>query len=95
MQFHLEADELKLVANLLLEQDSPQYSEILTMVMAHDLRFDSGQLELIAQILAAKKTALKEEIAKAANEAQKTKLDMQLALLNRALEKVNEACVMF
>ena len=45
MQFHLEADELKLLASVLLEQDLRQYSEILDKVMVHDLRFDAGELE--------------------------------------------------
>ena len=45
MQFHLETDELKLLANVLLEQDPRQYNELLNKVMARDLRFDSGELE--------------------------------------------------
>ncbi|MGA7320057.1 MAG: hypothetical protein WBW98_06070, partial [Candidatus Sulfotelmatobacter sp.] len=45
MQFHLETDELKLLANVLLEQDPRQYNELLNKVMARGLRFDSGELE--------------------------------------------------
>ena len=41
MQFHLETDELHLLANILLEQDPRQYNELLNKVLARDLRFDS------------------------------------------------------
>ena len=54
MQFHLETDELKLLANVLLEQDPRQYNELLNKVMARDLRFDSGELEQTAELLAGK-----------------------------------------
>ena len=95
MQFHLETAELNLLANVLLEQDSPQYNEILNKVMAHDLRLDAGELEKAADLLAAKKQRLKDEIAECPVDGQKKELERQLALLERVLERVNEACVMF
>jgi hypothetical protein len=95
MQFHLEPDELKLLANVLLEQDPRQYNELLNKVMARDLRFDSGELEQTAELLAGKKRSLKNEIAQPPNGTPKTELQRQLALLERVLERVNEACVMF
>jgi hypothetical protein len=95
MQFHLETDELKLLANVLLEQDPRQYSELLNKVLARDLRFDSGELEQTAELLAGKKRSLKDEIARQPDGTQKTELERQLALLERVLERVNEACVMF
>lgn len=95
MQFHLETDELKLLANLLLEQDPRKYGDILNKVMARDLRFDSGELEQTAELLAGKKRSLKEEIALQTDAAQKANLQQRLALLERVLERVNEACVMF
>lgn len=95
MQFHLEAAELKLLANVLLGQDSPQCGELLNKVMAHDLRFDSIELELTGELLAARKRSLKEEIAGQQDAARKSELERELALLNRVLERVNEACVMF
>jgi len=64
MQFHLEPSELKLLANVLLEQDPKQYNELLTKVMAHDLRLDSGELEQTGELLAAKKRILKDEIVR-------------------------------
>jgi hypothetical protein len=95
MQFHLESDELRLLANVLLEQDPRQYNELLNKVMAHDLRFDSGELEQTGELLAGKKSSLKEEIARQPDGTLKTELQRQLALLERVLERVNEACVMF
>lgn len=95
MQFHLETDELNLLANVLLEQDPRQYSELLNKVLARDLRFDSGELEQTADLLAGKKSSLKDEIARQPNAALKMELQQKLALLERVLERVNEACVMF
>ncbi|MGA2002864.1 MAG: hypothetical protein ABSG70_05765 [Terriglobales bacterium] len=95
MQFHLETDELNLLANVLLEQDPGPYDEILNKVMARDLRLDADELEKAAAVLAAKKISLKDEIARQPDGALKTKLQGQLTLLERVLERTNEACVMF
>jgi len=95
MQFHLDTDELNLLANVLLEEDLRTYDEILNKVMAHDLRFDAGELEDTAEVLTRKKNKLQDEISRQADPAQKAQLEQQLALLNRVLERVNEACVMF
>ena len=95
MQFRLDTDELTLLADVLLEQDPRQYSELLNKVMARDLRFDSGELEQTADLLASKKRSLKDAIAQQPNSALKAELQQRLALLERVLERVNEACVMF
>jgi hypothetical protein len=94
MQFHLETDELNLLSNVLLE-DPQRYKELLDKVLVRDLRFDSGELEETADLLAGKKRSLKDEIAGQTNPARKTELQRKLALLERVLERVNEACVMF
>ena len=95
MQFHLEAEELKLLANVLLEQDPVKYNEILTKIMAHDLRLDAGELEDSAVALEIKKQSLKDEVSRQTDGPRKAELERKLALLIRTLEKVNEACVMF
>lgn len=95
MQFHLQSDELQLLADILLEQNSPDHEQILNKVLARDLRFDAGELEDTADLLIAKEIALKNEIAQQANTVVKEKLQPQLALLDRVLERVNEACAMF
>jgi hypothetical protein len=95
MQFHLETDELNLLANVLLEQDPRRYDQLLDKVLARDLRFDSGELEQTADLLTSKKRSLKDEIARQPNAALKAQLKRQLTLLERVLERVTEACVMF
>jgi len=99
MQLHLENNELNLLANILLQRSSaaPQgpFEGLLEMVMARDLRFDSDQLEQLAQLLAAEKRNLKDEISRELDGVRKGKLQSRLALLERAQERVDEACVMF
>jgi hypothetical protein len=95
MQFHLETDELNLLANVLLEQDPRPYQELLNKVTARDLRLDAGELEQAADLLAGKKRSLKDEIDRQSNAALKAELQRKLALLERTQERVNEACVMF
>ncbi|MGO9574999.1 MAG: hypothetical protein ACLPTQ_11805 [Terriglobales bacterium] len=95
MQFHLEPDELKLLANVLLEQDLRPYQELLNKVLAHDLRLDGSEFEQAADLLAGKKRSLHDEIARQSDATLKTELQRQLVLLERVLERVNEACVMF
>ena len=95
MQFHLEPDERKLLADVLLEQEVGKYNELLNKVLDRDFRFDAEELEQTADLLAGKKRSLKDEIAQQPNATLKTELQRQLALLERVLEGVNEACVMF
>jgi len=95
MQLHLEAEELKLLADLLLEQDHHVYADLVEKVLARDLRFDSDQLEQTADLLAAREHGLKRELAQETNSIHRPELQRRLVLLERVLEKVNEACVMF
>lgn len=95
MQFHLEPDERKLLADILLEQEVGKYSPLLNKVLDRDFRFDVDELEQAAVLLANKKRSLNEEIAHQSNDGMKPELQQQLALLEKVLEKVNEACVMF
>ena len=74
MQFHLEPDELKLLANVLLEQDPRPYQELLNKVLAHDLRLDGSEFEQAADLLAGKKRSLHDEIARQSDVTLKTEL---------------------
>ena len=95
MQLHLETDELNLLANLLLRQSGTGVSEdLLEMVLARDLRFDSDELEAVADLLSAEKRKLKEQISREPDGYRKGELLNTLALLERVQERVNEACVM-
>ena len=108
MQCHLDTDELNLLADVLLEKisgssaDSPKsdserrsYNALLDKVLARALRFDSDEFDQAAQLLAAKKRLLQEQIASQANATLKLALQQKLTLLERALEKIDEACTMF
>ena len=94
MQLHLESDELNLLANLLMQRSSPQNEKLLEMVLARDLRFDSDELEQVADILADEKQHLRDEIARDADGVCNCKVAGSLAALDRVLERVDEACVM-
>ena len=95
MQFHLEKDELNLLANFLLQEDPEKYGEIFDKVMAGNMRFDAGELEDMGELLTAKKCKLNEELAGQTNPARVAALQKKLAILEHTLERVNEACVMF
>lgn len=95
MQFHLEPDERKLFAEVLLEQEVGKYNELLNKILDRDWRVDCDELDQAAVLLAAKKHSLNEEIARQPNGPTKSELQLQLALLEKVLERVNEACVMF
>lgn len=101
MQLHLEMNELNLLAEILMEricfasQRKDSYNEILDMVLARDLRFDSGQLEELACLLGTEKCRLKEEISHEPRASLKVNLLAKLALLERLQERVDETCVMF
>ena len=94
MQLHLEIDELNLLANLLIQRSSPQNEKLLEMVLTRNLRFDSDELEALADLLAAERRTLKDEIAGVADAIRKGKLAGTLTVLERVLERVDEACVM-
>ena len=75
---------------------SPRFfDDVLDKVLARDLRLDSDELEGVADLLRAQKLKLKEDIAHPENAAHKIELQQKLGLLERLLERVTEACVMF
>ncbi len=75
---------------------SPQFfNDLLDKIMARDMRLDSGELEAVANLLSAQRRKLAEGIAHAENAAQKTELQEKLGVLSHALERVDEARVMF
>lgn len=100
MQLHLETNELNLLANLLMErgavsQSQVRYDDLREMVLAHNLSFDSDEFERLADLLAAEDRVLRDEISRQPSGQQKTNREETLALLERLLEKIDEACVMF
>jgi len=116
MQLHLEADELDLLANVVMERisaisaqsgssdpvtsdknaspDAQLYNDLLDKLLAHDLRLDCDELQRAADLLAARKCDLERVIAQEQSARLKSELSSRLALLERALERVDEACAM-
>ena len=99
MQLRLETDELNLSANLLISSagqkpHSPLDDRLLEMMLARDLRFDSDQLERLAELLLAAERRMKDEVRHEANPVRRFELKCRLELLERTLEKIDEACVM-
>jgi hypothetical protein len=99
MQLHLETNELNLLANLLMERSAAQSSatvdDLIEMVLARNLSFDTDEFERLADILAAEERTLKERVSRQPAGPQKVGMEQTLVLLERLLEKVDEACVMF
>ena len=95
MQFHLGTDELNLLADVLLEQDSRKHGELLNKIAAHDLSLDADQFLEAAELLSDQRGGLVNEISRLRDPALKADLQRKLATLDRVLDKVNECCVMF
>jgi hypothetical protein len=104
MQCHLETNELNLLADLLLEQigvaSSSPYERgvcnaLLDKVLARDLRFDSEEFDEAARLLTERRALLRDQLASAPNAPIRAKLMRQLAMMERLLEKIDEACAMF
>jgi len=94
MQLHFETDELNLLANLLLQKSGAPYEDLVEMVMARDLSFDSDELEAVADLVAAEMRVLKENILREPDGSRNFRMQANLAMLERLQERVNEACVM-
>lgn len=99
MQCHLETDELTVLADELMEQvgvlaaehmDVTAANDLLDKVLARDLRFDSDEFEYAAQLLNIRRQAMREELKRRPDPA----LAARLAILERTLEKLDEACAM-
>jgi hypothetical protein len=76
------------------QQNLRRLNELLDKVLARNLKFDSDELEQLADLLSDKKIRIKSQIARQYNAALKKKVEQKLALLERALERVEEACAM-
>lgn len=117
MQLHLDAEELNLLAESLLEQvgrfqtqkvpaaniqgnedmgqAARRYDDVLNKVLARDLRLDGDELEQVADLLVEQKRDLQGEIARLQNSALRLRLQEKLRLVERVLERVDEARTMF
>ena len=75
---------------------SPRFFEDLAdKILARDLRLDSDELEQLSELLREERRKVAEQVARQENAALKAQSQPRLRLLDRALERVTEACVMF
>ena len=107
MQLRFSPEELTLLAEILFQegrklrsQDSlpakrELYAELEDKILAGNLRLGGDELEELSVLLVARKNQLSSEIARADQAAVPPDLQRQRKLLERILERVNEACVMF
>ena len=96
-QLRLEANERNLLADLLMEPagetpHSPLDDRLLEMGLARDVGFDSDELERLADLLVAAARRMKDEVQHEANPVRRC--ERKCRLLERTLEKIDEACVM-
>ena len=77
-----------------LAPDPLRYDKLLDKVLARDLKFDSDELEYVTDLLTSQKRSLCTEGARQTSVALKAETQRKLALLERVLDHVEEACVM-
>ena len=114
MQLHFSAEELSLLANILLKESrilqsgmegqaevdpatrrkARLYAEMVDRVLARDLQLGFDELQELADLLSREKMALQGEIDRSQDPAQKADWQNKMKLLERVLERVNEASVM-
>jgi hypothetical protein len=78
--------------NANIGQDARCYDDLLDKVLASDLRLDSDELEQVADLLGAQKRDLKDEIAGLRDSALLLNLQEKLELVERILQRVEDAC---
>jgi len=71
------------------------FDSLLDKILARDMRLDSDELEQLSDLLNEQRRRLSEQIARAQNATLQAQLQQKLGLLDRAAERVTEACVMF
>jgi hypothetical protein len=80
--------------NANIGQDARCYVDLLDKVLLRDLRLDSDELEQLADLLGAQRRDLKDEIALLQDPALHLNLQNKLGLLERILQRVEEAYAM-
>jgi hypothetical protein len=76
------------------EQDEHSYVDLLDKVLMGDLRLDTDELEQVADLLGDRQLYLRHEIARLPNSVLLLNLNQKLKVVERILERVNEARAM-
>lgn len=77
-----------------MEQDEHSYDDLLDKVLMGDLRLDTDELEQVTDLLGDRKLYLRQEIARLPRSILLLNLEQKLKLVERILERVNEARAM-
>ncbi|MBZ5655604.1 MAG: hypothetical protein LAO56_10040 [Acidobacteriia bacterium] len=93
MKLHFSPEELKLIADILLNQGDP--AGLLDRIMANDLTFDFTELDQLRDLLVAAWTNSSTEVAACLDPQTKTKLEARQATLESMIDRVTETCAMF
>jgi hypothetical protein len=93
MQLHFTPEEMRLVADVLLECASDQ-EDLLQMFFAHKLRFDCEQLDRLGGIVTQYQRKITTEVGAAGNLELKEALRRRQILLEQAAERIQEASAM-
>lgn len=81
-------------ANADIEQGERSYDDLLNKVLIRDLRLDADELDQVADLLGDRKLYFIHEIARLPNSVPLLNLDRKLKLVERILERINEARAM-
>ncbi len=76
------------------EQDEHSYDDLLDKILMGDLRLDTDELEQVADLLGDRKLYIRQEIARLPSSILLLNLEQKLKLVERILERVNEARAM-
>jgi hypothetical protein len=93
MKLHFSSEELKLIADILLNQGDP--AGLLERIMTNDLTFDFAELDQLRETLVASWTNATREVAACPDPQAKKKLEAQQATLESMIDRVTETCAMF
>ena len=93
VELRLETDEPNLPANVLMNPVGQAHTHRWRRCW-RDLRFDSDELERLAELLVAAERSMKDDVRRRAAPVCRFELKCRLGLLERTLEKIDEASVM-
>jgi len=93
MKLHFSPEELRLVADILLNQGDP--AGLLDRIMANDLTFDFAELDQLREILVANWTNATSEVTACPDPQAKQKLEARQCTLESMIDRVTETCAMF
>ena len=93
MKLHFSSEELKLIADILLNQGDP--AGLLDRVMANDLTFDFAELDQLRETLVANWTNATNEVAACPDPQTRKKLEARQTTVESMIDRVTETCAMF